>query len=130
MASELGLNQDNTIFRGYVSRETLIDSYLAGNVLVLPSEGTNEGFGITPVEAMLYGNAIIASDIPGIRGALKRKKACVSLIPPLDSGKIVNELKFWLSKSLEEYSIENHQYVKDYFSDEIIMEELKKMYNK
>ncbi|MGI6483725.1 MAG: glycosyltransferase family 4 protein [Methanobacterium sp.] len=129
MAYELGLTPDNTVFKGYVSRETLIDTYLAGNMLVLPSEGTNEGFGITPVEAMLYGNAIIASDIPGIRGALKRKKAYVSLTPPLNQDAIVNELLFWLSKSLNEYSLKNHQYVKDCYSNEIIGMEIKKMYD-
>lgn len=129
MASDLGLTQKNTIFKGYVPRETLIDYYLAADVFVLPSVGTNEGFGIAAVEAMFYGNAVIASDIPGIRGAVKREeKTHVSLVPPLNWKKIVDELKYWFSKDLREYALENHEYVKKFFNKERIKKELKKLY--
>lgn len=128
MASELGLTSDNTIFKGYVSRETLVDCYLASDVFVLPSQDNNEAFGITPVEAMLYGNAVIASDIPGIRGAVGRKNAYVSLVPPLNRGRIVDELKCWLSKDLSEYALENHRYVKECFNKEKIKAEIRRMY--
>ena len=128
MVSELGLTSDNTIFKGYVSRETLVDCYLASDVFVLPSQDNNEAFGITPVEAMLYGNAVIASDIPGIRGAVRRKKARVSLVPPLNWERIVDELKYWLSKDVREYALENHRYVKDCFNKENIKGEIRGMY--
>lgn len=130
IASELELTSDNTIFKGYVSREILINCYLAGDVFVLPSQDNNESFGITPVEAMLYGNASIASDIPGIRGAVRRKNAHVSLVPPLDWEKIVDELKFWLSKDIREYALENHGYVKECFNKENIKEEIGRMYER
>jgi len=129
IASELGLTTDNTIFKGYVSKETLVDCYLAGDVLVMPSQDNNESFGITPVEAMLYGNAVIASDIPGIRGAVGRKNAHVSLVPPLYWERIVDELKYWLSKDLSEYALGNHEYVKECFNKESIKEEIRRMYN-
>lgn len=128
MTSELGLTPDNTIFKGCVPREILVDCYLAGDVFVLPSQDNNEAFGITPVEAMLYGNAVIASDIPGIRGAIGRKNACVSLVPPLTQRVIVDELKYWFSKGLSEYALENHRYVKECFNDERIKEEVLRMY--
>lgn len=129
MASELGLTSDNTIFKGYVSRETLVDCYLASDVFVLPSQDNNEAFGITPVEAMLYGNAVIASDIPGIRGAVGRKNAHVSLVPPLDRGRIVDELKHWLLKEVSEYALANHEYVKECFNKENMKEEIRGTYN-
>ena len=129
MASELGLTSDNTIFKGYVPRETLVDCYLAGDVFVLPSQDNNEAFGITPVEAMLYGNVVIASDIPGIRGAVGRKNAHVSLVPPLDCERIVDELGCWVSKDVSEYALENHGYVKECFNKGKIKEEIRRMYD-
>jgi rhamnosyl/mannosyltransferase len=128
MASELGLTSDNTIFKGYVPREILLDCYLASDVFVLPSQDNNEAFGITPIEAMLYGNAIIASDIPGIRGAVRRKNAYISLVPPLKGKRIVDELKYWLSKDVSEYALENYRYVKECFNKEKIKEEVRRLY--
>ena len=71
------------VFKGFVTKEVLIDNYLASDIFVLPSEDNNEAFGIVVIEAMLYGNVIIGTDIPGIRGAVKKCENCnVSLIPP------------------------------------------------
>lgn len=128
MASELGLTSDNTIFKGYVPIEILLDCYRASDVFVLPSQDNNEAFGITPVEAMLYGNAVIASDIPGIRGAVRRKNAYISLVPPLNGKRIVDELKYWLSKDVSEYALENYRYVKECFNKEKIKEEVRRLY--
>jgi len=126
----MGLSRENTIFMGYVPRKTLIDCYLAGDVFVLPSQDNNEAFGITAVEAMLYGNVIIASDIPGLRGAVGRDGSVpVSLVPPGNWRRIVEYLKFWSSRDLSEYAVRNHEYVKKYFSRDIIREEVKRMYS-
>lgn len=125
MAQELGLSRDNTRFMGYVKRRTLEDCYLAGDVCVLPSEDNNEAFGITPVEAMLYGNAVVASDIPGIRGAIKREDdTCVSLVPLGDSDKLLDEILYWFSKKTTDYAIKNHEYVKKIFKRDNMMKEL------
>jgi len=129
ISSKLGLGSNQIIFKGYIPRLELIDCYLAGDVIVLPSQDNNESFGITPVEAMLYGNAVIASDIPGIRGAIRRKNAYVSLVPPLNWKKIVDELKYWLSKDVNEYAVENNLYVKEHFNKEKIKHEIRRMYN-
>jgi len=130
MAYNLGLSEDNTIFMGYVPRKTLIDCYLAGDVFVLPSHDNNEAFGITAVEAMLYGNVIIASDIPGLRGAVKRDdNVFVSLVPPGNWRRIVECLKFWLQKDLSKYALRNHKYVKKHFNREKIREEIRRMYS-
>lgn len=130
LAQSLGLTKENTIFMGYVPRDTLIKCYLAGDVFVLPSQDNNEAFGITAVEAMLYGNIVIASDIPGIRGAVKRdEKSNVSLVPPLRWDKIVNELKYWFSRDLSKYTLKNYEYVKRWFNKERIKEEIRRLYD-
>jgi len=130
LAQSLGLTKENTIFMGYVPRDTLIKCYLAGDVFVLPSQDNNEAFGITAVEAMLYGNIVIASDIPGIRGAVKRdEKSNVSLVPPLRWDKIVNELKYWFSRDLSKYALKNYEYVKRWFNKERIKEEVRRLYD-
>jgi len=130
IARNLGLTKDNTIFMGYVPRETLVDCYLAGDVFVLPSQDNNEAFGVTAVEAMLYGNVLIVSDIPGLRGAVGRESNTgVSLIPVGNWLKIVEKLKFWLSRDLSNYAIRNHEYVKKHFSKEKIREEVRRLYN-
>lgn len=130
MAKDLGLTRNNTVFMGYVPRKTLIDCYLAGDVFVLPSQDNNEAFGVTAVEAMLYGNVLIVSDIPGLRGAVRKENNVgVSLIPVGDWLKIVEKLKFWLSKDLRDYAIRNHKYVKKHFNKEKIREEVRRLYN-
>lgn len=130
MASELGLISNKIIFKGYIPRLELIDCYLAGDVFVLPSQDNNEAFGITPVEAMLYGNAVIASDISGLRGSLRRDdNSCVSLTSPLKWEKIVEELKYWLPKTLDDYALRNNEYVQKYFSNDVIRGEIRKYMN-
>ncbi len=44
MASKLGLGPKDVIFKGFVSKNELIDCYLASNVFLLPSEDNNEAF--------------------------------------------------------------------------------------
>ncbi len=128
-AHSLGLTPNDTQFWGYISRQKLLDCYLAGNVLVLPSQGTNEAFGIVSVEAMLYGNAVIGSAIPGITGALtKGEGAQVALITPSNHEEIVHQLQYWLSKEWTDYACGNNEYVKEYFSKENIAGELRRMY--
>lgn len=49
-------------FLGYVSDQDLIELYRGALALIQPS--TSEGFGLTGIEAMAVGCAVIASDIP------------------------------------------------------------------
>jgi glycosyltransferase involved in cell wall biosynthesis len=127
MASKLGLGPKDVIFKGFVSKNELIDCYLASNVFLLPSEDNNEAFGIASVEAMLYGNAVIASDIPGLRGSVKIKKSSTSLIKNSNPQKIFNHLKYWFSKDTNDYSIENHLYVKECMHKDQIKQQLTSM---
>ncbi|WP_321421000.1 glycosyltransferase [uncultured Methanobacterium sp.] len=84
-------------------------------------------FGIASVEAMLYGNAVIASDIPGLRGSVKIKKSSTSLIKNSTPEKILNHIKYWFSKDINDYSIENHLYVTECMHKDQIKQQLTSM---
>ena len=65
-AQEMGLiNQVR--FEGRVSDEDLLKYYQAADVLVLPSIGRSEAYGMVLLEAEAAGLPVIASDLPGVR---------------------------------------------------------------
>jgi glycosyltransferase involved in cell wall biosynthesis len=56
---------------GVVRGQELSDFYGACSVLVLPSVNLTETFGLVQVEAMLCGTPVVASDLPGVREAVR-----------------------------------------------------------
>ena len=68
-AQKLGLR--NVLFHGNVSDDKLKQMYLGSDVLVLPSVGMNEAFGLVTLEAASAGCAVVASDLPGVRDIVK-----------------------------------------------------------
>jgi glycosyltransferase involved in cell wall biosynthesis len=56
---------------GMLSDSQLHEFYEAMNVLVLPSVNSTESFGMTQAEAMLAGTPVVASDLPGVRDAVR-----------------------------------------------------------
>ncbi|MBA7489548.1 Phosphatidyl-myo-inositol mannosyltransferase [subsurface metagenome] len=66
MSNKLSIS-NKTIFAGGVSEKDLPKYYAACDVLVLPSVTMGEAFGIVLVEAMASGEAVIASNLPGVR---------------------------------------------------------------
>ena len=56
---------------GMLSDSQLHEFYQAINVLVLPSVNSTESFGMTQAEAMLAGTPVVASDLPGVRDAVR-----------------------------------------------------------
>jgi len=127
LSKRLGIKPENITFIGFVPKEDLIKYYLASDVFILPSQDNNEAFGITVIESMLYGNVVIASDIPGFRGAIGDAKN-ISLVQPLNEKKFLETLEFWLSELKEHHAIENHKFVKARYDDEIIKNEIEKLY--
>jgi len=71
MANGLGI-RDDVIFAGKVSDEDLPLYYNLGDLFVLPSTTKSEAFGITLLEASACKKALIASDLPGVRGVVGR----------------------------------------------------------
>lgn len=60
--------KDNVLLTGFVADSDISDLFLSADVFVMPSQ--NEGFGITFIEAGLYGLTSIAGNIDGSRDAL------------------------------------------------------------
>ena len=71
IANGLGI-RDDVIFTGKVSDEELPLYYNLGDVFVLPSTTKSEAFGITLLEASACRKALIASDLPGVRGVVDK----------------------------------------------------------
>ena len=68
---------------GLLTDEELTAFYQTMDVLVLPSVNSTESFGMTQAEAMLAGTPVVASDIPGVREAV-RVTGMGELVPPRD----------------------------------------------
>ena len=62
---------DRLIFPGELPTEQLAEFFSACDVLVLPSINATESFGMVQVEAMLCGTPVVASDLPGVREAVR-----------------------------------------------------------
>ena len=91
---------NNIKFRGRVTNDELIKLYSESGIFVFPS--SLEGYGLTLIEAMKCGMAVVASDIPsskelindGVDGFLFEKN---------NSGMLADKLKkLLLDKSLQE----------------------------
>ena len=72
--SKLGI-QERVRMQGSLSHDEIVPALRAARVLVMPSvvtaEGAEEGFGLVAVEAMGCGCAVVASDLAGIRDAVR-----------------------------------------------------------
>ena len=77
---------ENRVFlRGGLSNEALQSLLATCDVLCLPSLERAEAFGVVLLEAMRYGKALVASDIPGSgTGWVVREGACGLLATPGD----------------------------------------------
>jgi glycosyltransferase involved in cell wall biosynthesis len=74
------------LLAGRVSDEELAALYGAAEALVLPSE--DEGFGLTPHEALACGTPVAAFAVPALREALEGRRG-VTLVEPGDVGALV-----------------------------------------
>lgn len=77
---------DNVRLMGKTNQEDLISLYNASDLFVMPNipiEGDIEGFGLVALEASSCGLYIVASNIEGIKDAVKTGKNGVQ-VPPLD----------------------------------------------
>jgi len=85
-AKSLGLG-DKVVFTGYLDEASVLEFYSRCDVFVLPSIDPLEAFGMVQVEAMLCGTPVVATDMPGIREAI-RLTGYGRLVPPKDSEKL------------------------------------------
>ncbi|CDU11568.1 glycosyltransferase family 4 protein [Vibrio coralliirubri] len=62
-SKQLGIEQHVT-FMGWLSREKTMDIISSATVMAIPSDGTQEGFGLVVAEALALEVPIVCSDIP------------------------------------------------------------------
>jgi glycosyltransferase involved in cell wall biosynthesis len=109
-ARKLGLR--NVLFYGKVSDDKLRQMYLASDVLVLPSVGMNEAFGLVTLEAASAGCAVVASDLPGVRDIVKEFGL---LVKPNDPLRLRDALLTLADKAVrEKYVTKGRCAVKEY----------------
>lgn len=93
LAADLGV-ANRVRFLGRVPDEELVHQYHAADLVVLPSSGRGEAFGIVQVEAMLCGKPVICSDLPGVAEVGQEGETCC-VFPRGDSRALadrINEL--------------------------------------
>jgi glycosyltransferase involved in cell wall biosynthesis len=69
---------------GVVSREELAAFFASCDVHVLPSVNSTESFGMVQIEAALCGTPSVATDLPGVREAVRLTGMGLT-VPPRDS---------------------------------------------
>ena len=73
MLKEAGVQEGDVVAVGLSGSFPALNicTYAACDVLVLPSVNFTETFGLVQVEAMLCGTPVVASDLPGVREAIR-----------------------------------------------------------
>ncbi|HLU40167.1 MAG TPA: glycosyltransferase, partial [Planctomycetota bacterium] len=89
-AVALGLGE-RARFLGGLADADLPDAYRAADVVVLPSVGRGEAFGLVALEAAACARPVVASDLPGVRTVV-REGATGKLVPPGDVGALAEAL--------------------------------------
>ena len=85
LAESLGV-ADRVRFRGWTPRAEVLAAFAGAGCVAVPSDGTQEGFGLTLAEAAACGAAIAVSDIPVFREVLDAGAAGEAGDPPTTPG--------------------------------------------
>jgi glycosyltransferase involved in cell wall biosynthesis len=114
----------NVFLLGRVSNELLKYLYNASDIMVMPNisvEGDMEGFGIVALEASSCGTPVVASDLEGIRDAIKNERNGILVIPE-DYMKFKFEIYEILSNKNLKEKMENRarKLITDTFRQDII----------
>jgi glycosyltransferase involved in cell wall biosynthesis len=76
-AGRWALELANVTLTGRVSDDELAAIYTGAQALVLASD--EEGFGLTPIEALACGTPVVASDVPAVREVLGQRATLVAV---------------------------------------------------
>lgn len=98
LVESLGL-QRKVVFTGFVTDDLLPRFYSVANMLVLPSTDKSEAFGTVSLEAMSSGIPVIASDLPGVRSVVEKKKTGL-LVKPGNVNNLADMIEFLLKNPL------------------------------
>lgn len=118
----------NVKFLGWLSKEKLNKLYTNIDFLVAPSIW-QEPFGLTAVEAMIYGRPVIAFNVSGLKEIVENNKNGF-LVEVLNTEKLSEKILELLKdeKKLKYFS-KNARKKAELFSDERFYKEIKKLYD-
>lgn len=89
---------DYTIYHGTLRGQDLVEQYHLADVLVLPSIGKTESFGMVLIEAMACGVPVIGSDVGGIPTVIE-DGADGLIVPPANSTALAKTIRDVLDNS-------------------------------
>lgn len=128
LARELGI-QEYVVFTGHVGSDVLPRYYNLADVVVLPSTGGSEAFGMVVLEGMASGKPIIASNLPGVRKVVVDRKTGI-LAKPGDVVGLAKAIEA-LANDVElraKYGAAGRERVVDRYQWETVGEELERVY--
>ena len=94
LVDSLGLGK-KIIFAGFVADNELPNLFNIADMLVLPSIDKSEAFGIVALEAMSSGLPVVATDLPGVRSVVDKRKTGL-LAKPGNVEQLAQMIKFLL----------------------------------
>jgi glycosyltransferase involved in cell wall biosynthesis len=106
---------DHWTLLGVLDPEEMAIFYTACDVTVLPSINSTESFGLVQVESMLCGTPVCATDLPGVRVAVKTT-GMGEIVPPCDSSALAQALIKVLRKP-QDYRRAREQIVTHYSTE-------------
>lgn len=102
----------NIIFAGFINQKSIPNYYKLAQVLVIPSIGPNETWGLVINEAMANGLAIIASDKVGAAKDLISGNGII--VPANDRQSLFNAMRDIFEYSIQDMSMRSLDIIKDH----------------
>jgi glycosyltransferase involved in cell wall biosynthesis len=95
LVDNFGLSK-KIVFLGTLPDNELARYYSLADIFVLPSIDKSEAFGLVALEAMSSGVPVIASDLPGVRSVVEKRKTGL-LVKPGSASNLAEMIKYLLA---------------------------------
>lgn len=119
---------DSVRFLGWVAKEETMCHIAHSDLMIVPSDGTQEGFGLVVAEAMALSTPLICSDIPVFREVADNTISYFSAGDYQDLSEVV--ISSLVNKKQTEEMASNASYrVNEYFDQNIMIDQYIKLYN-